>query len=261
MLIIIQIYPFPQYPTTYTGRNLLIYFLDNTVHMKSNQRGVLFLVLFVLVVFTIYLSTQYIYEQTRSMKLMGSSTLPIIPLSPALPQQLPSSTREGFTVGFEKRNHAPLPLERRPHVVQQSIPVPPPFPSSAFETVGIDCEHGRCVYREQKESYSPHLYQTQNLPEPRRHVVESTPNYHRTIQNCPISSVPYQQENLPEPHSHRIQATPNYIRTIQNGPISSVPYQQENLPEPRKFRIQAVPNYQRSISIGPMNSVPYHTLF
>lgn len=229
--------------------------------MKSDQRGVLLLVLFVLVVFTIYLSTQYISAQNRNLKIMGSSTLPIIPLSPSLPHHLPESKREGFTVGFEKRHHAPLPLEYRPRVVQQSIPTPPPFPSSAFETVGIDCEHGRCVYREQKESYSPYQYQVQNLPEPRRNVVQAIPNYHRTIENGPISSVPYQRENLPEPHSHRIQAVPNYIRTIQNGPISSVPYQQENLPEPRRFRIQAVPNYQRSISIGPMANVPYHTLF
>ena len=229
--------------------------------MKSNQRGVLLLVLFVLVVFTIYLSTQYMDTTNRAMKLMGSSTVPIIPLSPALPHQLPQSTREGFTVGFEKRHHAPLPLERRPRVVQQSIPTPPPFPSSAFETVGIDCQHGHCIYSEQKESYSPHLYQTQNLPEPRRHVVEAVPTYHRTIENGPINRVPYQRENLPEPHSHRIQAIPNYIRTIENGPILSVPYQQENLPEPRRFIIQAVPNYHRSISIGPMANVPYHTIF
>jgi hypothetical protein len=243
--------------------------------MLSNQRGVLFMVLFVMVAFIIFISTQT-NAQVRSIKLMASTDLPM-PFSPNLPHNFPQkSTREGFTVGFEKRNHPPLPEEVRPRVVQSSIATPPPIPSSAYESVGIYCQHGNCDYTEQKESASRATYQEnysylqENIPQPNLRGYPSQSVYHAPAfraqvepryENAQQNTVPYQSEMLPIPRGQRIREPPNYTRTISDGPISPVPYQREMLPEPRGIHIQNVPNYNRVIESGPLHSGSYQYIF
>ena len=119
-------------------------------------------------------------------------SIAMIPMFPSQPIHLPESGVERFTVGFEKRNRAPLPEEIRPQVVQSSIPLPPPYPRSANENVDVVYRHGQGQFREGVERYQSGSYRMMNLPEPHGYHPQNVPNYHRTILSGPMNQVSYQ---------------------------------------------------------------------
>lgn len=81
----------------------------------------------------------------------GASTHPkylfheLDPSSPVIKE----GYNENFTVKYEKRDQIQTPMIRQQtrQVVSSAGPAPP-IPMASYETVGIQCAHGNCDYRE-----------------------------------------------------------------------------------------------------------------
>lgn len=110
---------------------------------------VMFLALNMIVILIVFLSLS-----KNGQILLSSSGEPVQPryflheLDPSSPV-IREGYNENFTVKYEKRDviQSPMIRQQTRQVVSSAGPAPP-IPMASYETVGIECSHGNCDYKE-----------------------------------------------------------------------------------------------------------------